>query len=120
MAAPARAVTFDASDTTGGQRFNQAIGHHRADGIAYTSDNGIHLSTSYVGGYTSGDVKEVTGVLYHEATHVWQWNGQGTANGGLVEGIADFMRLKAGLAPGHWRPRGSGNRLIVSTTSGNS
>uniref|UniRef100_A0A453MFC0 Uncharacterized protein n=1 Tax=Aegilops tauschii subsp. strangulata TaxID=200361 RepID=A0A453MFC0_AEGTS len=81
------------------------------NGLAYTSDNGIHLSTSYVGGYTSGDVKkEVTGVLYHEATHVWQWNGQGAANGGLIEGIADYMRLKAGLAPGHWRPRGSGNR----------
>jgi hypothetical protein len=38
----------------------------------------------------------VTGVLYHEVTHVWQWNGQGRANGGLIEGIADYVRLKAG------------------------
>ncbi|MCI04169.1 peptidase M, partial [Trifolium medium] len=25
------------------------------------------------------------GVLYHEMTHVWQWNGNGQANGGLIE-----------------------------------
>ncbi|KAM0875193.1 hypothetical protein ACQ4PT_036892 [Festuca glaucescens] len=70
-------------------------------GVAFTSANGIHLSAQYVGGY-SGDVKrEVTRVLYHEAAHVWQWDGQGNANGGLIEGIADFVRLKAGFAPGH-------------------
>ncbi|KAF8672392.1 hypothetical protein HU200_049598 [Digitaria exilis] len=33
---------------------------------------------------------------YHETTHVWQWNEQGQANGGLIEGIADYVRLKAG------------------------
>ncbi|RLN38669.1 uncharacterized protein C2845_PM01G38690 [Panicum miliaceum] len=79
-------------------------------GVAFTSGNGIHLSARYVGGY-SGDVKtEVTGVLYHEATHVWQWNGQGRANGGLIEGIADYVRLKAGYAPGHWVKPGQGDR----------
>nr|BAJ85547.1 predicted protein [Hordeum vulgare subsp. vulgare]BAJ92253.1 predicted protein [Hordeum vulgare subsp. vulgare]CAA74594.1 hypothetical protein [Hordeum vulgare] len=150
MAATARAVTFDASNTAsgtaGGQRFDNAVGlayskqvlsdastfiwntfNQRAaadrkpvdavtlvvediGGVAFASGNGIHLSAKYVGGY-SGDVKkEVTGVLYHEATHVWQWNGRGTANGGLIEGIADYVRLKAGLAPGHWRPQGSGDR----------
>ncbi|GJM91089.1 hypothetical protein PR202_ga07430 [Eleusine coracana subsp. coracana] len=79
-------------------------------GVAFTSGNGIHLSAQYVGGY-SGDVKrEVTGVLYHEVAHVWQWNGQGRANGGLIEGIADFVRLKAGYAPGHWVKPGQGDR----------
>lgn len=34
--------------------------------------------------------------------HCWQWNAHGTAPGGLIEGIADFVRLKAGLAPPHW------------------
>ncbi|KAL6641238.1 hypothetical protein ACP70R_019419 [Stipagrostis hirtigluma subsp. patula] len=79
-------------------------------GVAFTSANGIHLSAQYVGGY-SGDVKnEVTGVLFHEVTHVWQWNGQGRANGGLIEGIADFVRLKAGYAPAHWVKAGEGDK----------
>ncbi|PUZ38486.1 hypothetical protein GQ55_9G200600 [Panicum hallii var. hallii] len=79
-------------------------------GVAFTRANGIHLSARYVGGY-SGDVRtEVTGVLYHEATHVWQWNGRGRANGGLIEGIADYVRLKAGYAPGHWVKPGQGDR----------
>ncbi|KAK3152932.1 hypothetical protein QOZ80_2BG0165490 [Eleusine coracana subsp. coracana] len=81
------------------------------DGVAFTTGNGIHLSAKYVGGYSGGDVKrEVTGVLYHEVTHVWQWNGKGRANGGLVEGIADYVRLKAGYAPGHWGKPGQGDR----------
>lgn len=64
------------------------------DGVAYTSADQIHLSANYVQGY-SGDVKkEVTGVLYHEMTHVWQWNGNGQAPGGLIEGMADYVRLK--------------------------
>ena len=68
--------------------------------MAFTSGNGIHLSAQYVSGY-SGDVRtEVTRVLYHEVAHVWQWDGQGQANGGLIEGVADFVRLKAGYARG--------------------
>jgi hypothetical protein len=46
---------------------------------------------------------ELLGVLTHEAVHCYQHNGQGTAPGGLIEGIADFVRLKAGLAPPHWK-----------------
>ncbi|OEL14735.1 hypothetical protein BAE44_0024240 [Dichanthelium oligosanthes] len=64
--------------------------------VAFTSGSTIHLSAQYVGDY-SDDVKtEVTGLLFHETTHVWQWDGQGQANPALVEGIADFIRLKAG------------------------
>jgi hypothetical protein len=58
----------------------------------------------------SSVVFQVAGVLYHEVTHVWQWDGQGQANGGLVEGIADYVRLKAGYAPGHWVKPGQGDR----------
>ncbi|BBH09650.1 Plant basic secretory protein family protein, partial [Prunus dulcis] len=65
-------------------------------GVAYASNNEIHVSAGYIAGY-SGDVKrEISGVLYHESTHVWQWNGNGQAPGGLIEGIADYVRLKAG------------------------
>ncbi|KAM1318541.1 hypothetical protein EV2_003866 [Malus domestica] len=79
-------------------------------GVAYTINNEIHVSASYIAGY-SGNVKsEITGVLYHESTHVWQWNGNGRAPGGLIEGIADYVRLKAGYAPGHWVKPGQGDR----------
>ncbi|CAM8901505.1 unnamed protein product [Rhodiola kirilowii] len=79
-------------------------------GVAYTVNNEIHVSADYIAGY-SGDVKrELTGVLYHEMTHIWQWTGNGQAPGGLIEGIADFVRLKAGYAPGHWVKPGQGNK----------
>lgn len=79
-------------------------------GVAFTSDNEIHLSARYVANY-SGDVRrEVSGVLYHEMTHVWQWDGNGEANGGLIEGIADYVRLKAGYVPSHWVKPGQGDR----------
>ncbi|KAF8404945.1 hypothetical protein HHK36_009840 [Tetracentron sinense] len=80
------------------------------DGVAYASNNEIHVSANYIEGY-NGDVKrEITGVLYHEAVHVWQWNGNGQANGGLIEGIADYVRLKAGYAPSHWVQPGEGEQ----------
>ncbi|KAL8827994.1 MAG: hypothetical protein Q9170_006790 [Blastenia crenularia] len=46
---------------------------------------------------------EIQGVLVHEMVHCWQWAACGTAPGGLIEGIADFVRLKAGLSPPHWK-----------------
>ncbi|KAI3702383.1 hypothetical protein L6452_28120 [Arctium lappa] len=80
------------------------------DGVAYALNDEIHVSANYIQGY-SGDVKtEITGVLYHEMTHVWQWNGNGQAPGGLIEGIADYVRLKAGYAPSHWVQPGEGDR----------
>ncbi|PWA47068.1 hypothetical protein CTI12_AA502690 [Artemisia annua] len=80
------------------------------DGVAYASNNEIHVSAKYIQGY-GGDVKrEITGVLYHEMTHIWQWNGNGQAPGGLIEGIADYVRLKAGYAPSHWVKPGAGNK----------
>jgi len=78
--------------------------------IAYESNDEIHLSAEYVASY-EGDVKtEITGVLYYEVTHVWQWDGMGGAPLGLIEGIADYIRLTAGLAPSHWSPPGSGGK----------
>ncbi|CAK7330015.1 unnamed protein product [Dovyalis caffra] len=80
------------------------------DGVAYAIKNEIHVSNNYLGNY-SGDVRsEITGVLYHEMTHIWQWNGNGQAPSGLTEGIADFVRLKANYAPSHWVQAGQGDR----------
>lgn len=81
------------------------------DGVAYTTgipiDNDhkeIHISTNYVGQIADRTLqREVSGVLCHEMVHCWQWVGQGSAPGGLVEGIADWVRLRANLAPPHWK-----------------
>ncbi|KAL6531773.1 hypothetical protein OROMI_028136 [Orobanche minor] len=79
-------------------------------GVAYTSGDQIHVSARYINSYTGNVKTEFTGVLYHEMTHVWQWNGNGRAPGGLIEGIADYVRLKAGYAPGHWVKPGEGDK----------
>ena len=82
----------------------------RMSEIAFTSIIEIPLSAEYFASY-QGDVKnEITGVLYHEMTHVWQWNGNSAAPSGLIEGIADYVRLTAGLAPSNWVTPGSGDK----------
>lgn len=86
------------------------------DGVAYTTgsdlDNDhkeIHLSLDYIKIIPSARQKdEIQGVLVHEMVHCWQWNALGTAPGGLIEGIADFVRLKAGFSPPHWAKAGGG------------
>lgn len=81
-------------------------------GVAYTTgiqlDNDhkeIHFSMDYIqNSVTEARRKqEIQGVLVHEMVHCWQWNVSGTCPGGLIEGIADYVRLKAGLGPPHWK-----------------
>nr|XP_043625990.1 uncharacterized protein LOC122597466 [Erigeron canadensis] len=80
------------------------------DGVAYCEDNEIHFSTKYIADY-QGDLKrEFSGVIFHEMTHVWQWSGNGMTPSGLIEGIADYVRLKAGYIPSHWVQAGQGDK----------
>ncbi|KZM21538.1 uncharacterized protein EKO05_0000720 [Ascochyta rabiei] len=84
------------------------------DGVAYTTGldidddhKEIHFSTKYIEHVTESRQKEeINGVLLHEMVHCWQHHGGNTAPGGLTEGVADWVRLKAGYAPPHWRRRG--------------
>ncbi|MCE5166783.1 hypothetical protein HAX54_026437, partial [Datura stramonium] len=77
------------------------------------SKNGLNLSKREQGRYIEnyiGDLRrEMNGVLYHESTHVWQWDGNDKAPGGLIEGIADYVRLKSGYAPSDWVKPWEGN-----------
>lgn len=88
------------------------------DGLAYTTGTQldddhkeIHVAVSWA--CKCPNAREIIGVLTHELVHCYQHTappnpGPGIPRppGGLVEGIADFVRLKAGLAPPHWkRPR---------------
>ncbi|KAB8337297.1 hypothetical protein FH972_021598 [Carpinus fangiana] len=86
------------------------------DGVAYTSGipiddshKEIHLSTTYVHHQQpSGRLQEeIYGVIVHEMVHCWQHSCDGIP-GGLIEGVADFVRLKAGLSPPHWKKEHSG------------
>ncbi|XP_042008503.1 uncharacterized protein LOC121757084 [Salvia splendens] len=83
------------------------------DAPAYASNNEIHVSARHINDFP-GDVKvEFTGILYHEMTHVWQWNGNGNRDEQLLylnEGIADFVRLKAGYPAPGWEGPGKGDR----------
>ncbi|KAJ5985845.1 hypothetical protein N7522_013041 [Penicillium canescens] len=101
-----------------------------APGVAYTTGTElddahkeIHVSLPYVQYCTSKDdpLHELVGVLTHELVHCYQHtappgsddkddDGDGDDDGGiprppggLIEGIADFVRLKAGLEPPHWK-----------------
>ena len=82
-------------------------------GVAYTTGKDIdfehkeiHFSTSYIEDQSEDRIAdEITGVIVHEMVHVWQWNGAHECPGGLIEGIADWVRLKADLAPPHWKKR---------------
>jgi hypothetical protein len=86
-------------------------------GVAYTTASGtspnskeIHFSLSYIAGTAHLDDPraELLGVLVHELVHCFQHTTPPESSdvpyppGGLVEGIADFVRLKAGYRPPHW------------------
>ncbi|KAB8256835.1 peptidase of plants and bacteria-domain-containing protein [Aspergillus pseudonomiae] len=101
---PTRSVTF----------FLRDIG-----GVAYTTGmeldddhKEIHVSLQYI--HTAMKLRdpraEIVGVLTHELVHCYQHTAPRQDNvsvprppGGLIEGIADFVRLKAGFVPPHWK-----------------
>ncbi|KAH8426179.1 basic secretory family protein [Aspergillus melleus] len=95
-------------------------------GVAYTtgtelddSHKEIHISLPYIHSTSTRPgitpASELRGVLTHELVHCYQHTapprGQNGHDlrppGGLIEGIADFVRLKASLAPPHWKRPGS-------------
>ncbi|PQE33254.1 plant Basic Secretory protein [Rutstroemia sp. NJR-2017a WRK4] len=87
------------------------------EGVAYTTgsdlDNDhkeIHFSLDYIQHSISSERKkhEIMGVLTHEMVHCYQYNAFGTCPGGLIEGIADWVRLNAELSPPHWKKEAGG------------
>ncbi|ESA42845.1 hypothetical protein GE21DRAFT_5725 [Neurospora crassa] len=84
-------------------------------GVAYTTGTDldpdhkeIHFSLSYIAAHIPSTPPsrlpaEITGVLTHELVHCYQWDAHGSAPGGLIEGIADWVRLNCDLSPPHWK-----------------
>lgn len=82
-------------------------------GVAYTTGTEldpshhkeIHFSLNYISSITPSArlAAEIEGVLTHELVHCYQHNAQGTCPGGLIEGVADWVRLCCRLGPPHWK-----------------
>jgi hypothetical protein len=87
------------------------------DGVAYTTGSDldsdhkeIHFSLDYIRNISSDrKAHEIMGVLTHEMVHCYQYDAFGTCPGGLIEGIADWVRLNANLSPPHWKKEATGN-----------
>ncbi|KAH9997757.1 plant basic secretory protein [Russula compacta] len=81
------------------------------DGVAHTTGSEtakeIHFACQHIVNSADRCADEIRGVLVHEVVHCYQYNGLGTCPGGLIEGIADWVRLRSGFEPPHWRPGGS-------------
>lgn len=86
-------------------------------GVAYTTGSEldrdhkeIHFSLGYIAGIkpASRQTAEITGVITHELVHCFQYNGHSTCPGGLIEGIADWVRLNCDLSPPHWKKEADG------------
>ncbi|KAJ3022705.1 hypothetical protein HKX48_005475 [Thoreauomyces humboldtii] len=81
------------------------------EGVAHTTgtetSNEIHFSSTYIASLEpSVASNEIRGVLVHEMVHVWQAY-RTPAPHWIVEGVADYVRLRAGLGAAHWK-RGVG------------
>ena len=89
-------------------------------GVAYTTGTEldddhkeINISADYIvkcarGRPGASKRHELLGVVCHELVHCFQWNAGGTCPGGLIEGVADWVRLRAGLGAAHWRQQANG------------
>jgi hypothetical protein len=64
------------------------------DGVAATGGNQVGFSATYIAGYNGNIAGEINGVIAHEFTHVYQYN---RGPGWLIEGMADYVRFKAGF-----------------------
>lgn len=89
------------------------------DGLAATSGGQLRVSLKWVenvkqsveqGREIEDATKEFKGVLLHELTHALQHDGYGSTPTWFTESIADWIRLRNGLGPKHWKRCGEGAR----------
>lgn len=67
----------------------------------------IHVSLDHAANNASKSdadyIHEIHGVITHEMVHCFQHNARNSCPGGLIEGIADYVRIKSGLGAQHWK-----------------
>ncbi|KAJ9551923.1 hypothetical protein OSB04_015968 [Centaurea solstitialis] len=81
---------------------------YEASGLEW--GNNINISSIFIEGL-EGDLKwHFKGLMYHEMTHVFQWDGEGTTPSGLIEGIADYTIIAANYPALGFADPGDGDR----------
>jgi hypothetical protein len=67
-------------------------------GVAYAGGSEIHLSTNHIQNYSNPNdaLIEFRGIMVHETAHLYQEYG-GAPDVALLEGVADFVRIRVGL-----------------------
>ena len=99
---------------------------HAVGEVAWKAGDGaditVMISTDHLNNVHNqgGDVaREVQGVLFHEMTHMYQHDDadRGGVDGGLIEGIADFVRISAGFTPAGAQPDPNGRWNSGYTTT---
>ncbi|KAL1854379.1 hypothetical protein Daus18300_011478 [Diaporthe australafricana] len=102
---PTRSVTLVLEDMPG-VAFTKGTdldGDHKEIHFSLDYIQGIRKAPADTGGGDVTGAYEIEGVLVHELVHCFQHNGHGACPGGLVEGVADWVRLEARLGAPHWR-----------------
>lgn len=61
---------------------------------AVTEDNVIHINSEYITGSLEDEIR---GLLYRETGRLWLWDGGRKAPLGLLEGMAEYIKLVAGF-----------------------
>nr|XP_043629747.1 uncharacterized protein LOC122601033 [Erigeron canadensis] len=78
-------------------------------GVAY--GNTINISVDFIQETKTEEMKwYFTAVMLHEATHVFQWNGEWECPSGLREGVAEYAMLKANYVKPNFLKPGEGDR----------
>lgn len=110
--------TFPAAPKYRNQSLTLILDPHY-DGLAATSGGLIKVSLQWIAGVQQSvrdgreiedATKEFKGVLLHELTHSLQHDGYGSTPSWFTESIADWIRLRNGLGPRHWKGCGEGDR----------
>ncbi|KAF7851544.1 hypothetical protein BT93_L3725 [Corymbia citriodora subsp. variegata] len=109
-------VTNNAGNSTGNVRFSRDIGipyslktlTKATDFIWRVFHQNVAKDRKSIA-KVSMFVENMDGVAYTINDEI-HWNGNGQAPSGLIEGFADFVRLRSGYVPGHWVRPGQGDR----------
>lgn len=73
----------------------------------------IEISTEYLKTVEpSIRFSEISGMVIHEMTHVFQYSGRGTTPSSLIEGIAGYMRLINGWPNAYWQNSTADDPLV--------
>lgn len=96
-----RAITLTLSPSYNGVAYTHGLPIDPAHKEIVLSLGYVHSVSQRPNATLEATRHEIAGVLVHELVHCYQHSTRNVP-GGLIEGIADFVRLGAGLGARHW------------------